>query len=196
MKWGHPTIVHKVYGVERKRGQVYLLCFPFRDFFHILLLICLQMVKNLPAMQETWNQSLGWEDPLEKEIATHSSILAWKILWMEEPGGQQSVGLQTVGHGWVTKHSTAHAFNKILPSTHHNIIFLLEISSLALISWKRDFSLLNIALNRMLEHKASCFLSIPVSLQGCQMFPFRQFIQNLHEPISNFLIPCSNWAEF
>ena len=46
-----------------------------------------QMVKHLPAMQETQVQSLGWEDPLEKEMATHSSTLAWKILWTEEPGG-------------------------------------------------------------------------------------------------------------
>ena len=53
-----------------------------------------QMVKNLPAMQETWVQSLGWEDPLEKEMAIHSSILAWKIPWTEEPGGLQSMGLQ------------------------------------------------------------------------------------------------------
>ena len=45
------------------------------------------MVKNLPAMQETWVHSLGWEDPLEKEIATHYSFLAWRILWTEEPGG-------------------------------------------------------------------------------------------------------------
>ena len=45
-----------------------------------------QMVKHLPAMQETWVQSLGWEDPLEKETATHSSTLAWKIPWTEEPG--------------------------------------------------------------------------------------------------------------
>ena len=56
-----------------------------------------QSVKNLPAMQETQVQSLGWEDPLEKEMATHSSILAWKILWTEEPGGLQSMGLQRVG---------------------------------------------------------------------------------------------------
>ena len=53
-----------------------------------------QMVKNLPAMQETWVQSLGREDPLEKEIATCSSILAWKFSWMEEPGGLQSMGSQ------------------------------------------------------------------------------------------------------
>ena len=56
-----------------------------------------QMVKSLPAMQETWVQSLGQEDPLEKGIATHSSILAWRIPWIEEPGGLQSMGLQRVG---------------------------------------------------------------------------------------------------
>jgi len=55
-----------------------------------------QMVKNLPAMWETWAQSLGWDDPLEKGMATHSSILAWRILWTEEPGGLQSIGSQRV----------------------------------------------------------------------------------------------------
>ena len=53
-----------------------------------------QTVKNLPAMQETWVQSLGWEDLLEKGMATHSSILAWRIPWTEEPGGLQSTGSQ------------------------------------------------------------------------------------------------------
>ena len=53
------------------------------------------MVKNLPAMQETWVQSLGWEDPLEEEMAAHSNILAWKIPQTEEPGGIQSTGLQS-----------------------------------------------------------------------------------------------------
>ena len=57
-----------------------------------------QMVKHLPAMQETWVQSLGWEDLLEKEMATHSSTLAWKIPWIEEPGRLQSTGWQTVRH--------------------------------------------------------------------------------------------------
>ena len=56
------------------------------------------MVKHLPAMRETRVQSLGWEDPLEKEVATHSSTLAWKISWTEEPGRLQSMGLQRVGH--------------------------------------------------------------------------------------------------
>ena len=57
-----------------------------------------QSVKNLPAVQEARVQSLGWEDPLEKEMATHSSILAWKISRTEEPGGLQSMGSQRVGH--------------------------------------------------------------------------------------------------
>ena len=57
-----------------------------------------QMVKNLPAIQETWVQSLGQEDPLEKEKATHSIILAWKISWTEEPGWLQSMGSQRVRH--------------------------------------------------------------------------------------------------
>ena len=60
--------------------------------------LVVQMVKNLPAMWETWVQSLVWEDPLEKGMATHSSILAWRVPWAEEPGGLQSMGLQRVGH--------------------------------------------------------------------------------------------------
>ena len=61
-----------------------------------------QMVKNLPAMQETQLQSLGQDDPLEKEMATHSSIFAWRIPWTEEPGGLQSVGPGRVRHDRVT----------------------------------------------------------------------------------------------
>ena len=60
------------------------------------------MVKHLPAMRETWVQSLGWEDTLEKEMATHSSTLVWKIPWAEEPGSLQSMGLQRFGHDWAT----------------------------------------------------------------------------------------------
>ena len=56
------------------------------------------MVKNLPVMRETWVRSLGWEDPLEKEMATHSSILAWRIPWTEELCGVQSMGSQRIGH--------------------------------------------------------------------------------------------------
>ena len=57
-----------------------------------------QRLKHLPAMRETWVQSLGQEDPLEKEMATHSSILAWRIPWREEPSRLQSMGSQRVGH--------------------------------------------------------------------------------------------------
>ena len=57
-----------------------------------------QTIKHLPTMQETWVQSLGWGDALEKEMATHSSILAWNIPWTEEPGRLQSTGSQRVRH--------------------------------------------------------------------------------------------------
>ena len=60
--------------------------------------LVVQRLKHLPAMEETWVQSLGWDDPLEKEMATHSSTLAWRIPWTEEPGGLQSMGSQRVGH--------------------------------------------------------------------------------------------------
>ena len=61
-----------------------------------------QMVKNPPVMQETRIWSLGWKDPLEKRLATHSSIFVWRIPWTEEPGGLQSMGSQKVGHNWAT----------------------------------------------------------------------------------------------
>ena len=63
-----------------------------------------QLLKNLPVMQETWVQPLGWEDPLENRMAAHSSILAWRIPWTGESGGLQSMGSQTAGHDWATKH--------------------------------------------------------------------------------------------
>ena len=66
--------------------------------------------KGLPAMWETWVQSLGREDPLEKEVATHSSILAWRVQRMEEPGGLQSMGSQRVKHNWATSLSLPFSF--------------------------------------------------------------------------------------
>ena len=72
--------------------------------FSICLYMCdydslvAQTVKHLPTIRETWVQSLGWEDPLEKEMATYSSTLAWRTPWMEEPDGLQSMGSQRVGH--------------------------------------------------------------------------------------------------
>ena len=78
-----------------------------------------QWLKRLPAMQETWVQSLGGEDPREKEMATHSSIFAWRIPWMEEPGGLQSTGSQTVGH------DSAHSAIKSVTTWIGDCIFFL-----------------------------------------------------------------------
>ena len=70
-----------------------------------------QRVKNLPAMQETWILSLGQEDPPEKGMVTHSSILAWRIPWTEESSGPQSMGSQRVRHNWVTNtHTHKHTY--------------------------------------------------------------------------------------
>ena len=66
--------------------------------FYLFIYFVAQRLKCLPGMQETQVQSLGWEDPLEKEMATHSSTFAWRIPWREEPGRLQSMGLQRVGH--------------------------------------------------------------------------------------------------
>ena len=72
--------------------------FPSPFFFLQWASLVAQMVNNLPAMQETQVPSLGQEDHLEKEMATYSSILAWRILWTEEPGALQSMGSHRVGH--------------------------------------------------------------------------------------------------
>ena len=69
-----------------------------KDAYSLETSLVAQTVKCLPTMRETWVQSLGQEDLLEKEMATHSSILAWKIPWMEEPGRLQFMGSQRVGH--------------------------------------------------------------------------------------------------
>ena len=67
-----------------------------------------QMVKNLPAVQEIWVWSLGWEDPLEKGMGTHSSILSWRVPWTEEPSELRPMGSKRIGHNWVT--NTHNAF--------------------------------------------------------------------------------------
>ena len=70
-----------------------------------------QWGKNMSEIQQTQVQFLGWEDPLEKEMATHSSSLAWRIPWMEEPGGLQSVGSQRVRHDLATKQQWTQLFH-------------------------------------------------------------------------------------
>ena len=66
--------------------------------------LVVQTIKNPPAMRETWVPSLGWEDPLEEGMGTHSSILSWRIPWTEEPGRLQSMGSQRVRHNRATKY--------------------------------------------------------------------------------------------
>ena len=84
-----------------------------------------QTVKNLPSMCETWVWSLGWEDPLEKGMATQSSIPAWRIPWAEEPSRLQSTGLQRVGHDWVTKHNYFYCSRHLgSPCTYLKCLFI------------------------------------------------------------------------
>ena len=82
-----------------------------------------QTVKNVPTMWETWVQSLGWEDPLEKGMATHSSILAWRILWIEEPGGLQSVGSQSQ-----TRLSRRDTFLELISLCWSELVWELDVS--------------------------------------------------------------------
>ena len=86
-----------VYSLSGERRQILN-----EEICHKWASLVAQTVKNLPVMQETWVRSLDWEDCLEKGITTHSSVLAWRIPWTEEPGGLQSLGSQRVGHDWVT----------------------------------------------------------------------------------------------
>ena len=82
------------------------------------------MIEQLPVMLETRVQSLGRENPLEKEMATHSSILAWEIPWTEEPGGLHSMGSQRVKHDWVTNTHTNH-----IQCIHHSVQFSCSVMS-------------------------------------------------------------------
>ena len=86
--------IHNVKLLRIKKNEV----MPFAS-------LVAQRIKRLPAMQETRVRSLCWEDSLEEEMAIHSSILAWRIPWTEEPGGPQSTGSQRVGHDWETSHT-------------------------------------------------------------------------------------------
>ena len=93
---GHRKIGHSGHTAQ-VRYPVRKVAFQVSDYYGTSFLLA-QTTKNLPAMQENWVRSLGWEAPLKKGMATHSSILAWKIPWTEEPDGLQSPGLQRVRH--------------------------------------------------------------------------------------------------
>ena len=96
-----------------------------------------QKVKNLLEMQDTQVWSLGWEDPLEKGMATHSSILAWRIPWTEEPGGLQSMGLQRIGHDWTINTFfllTVVFITPLCPQTSH-----IELKLHLQMWWRKDW---------------------------------------------------------
>ena len=98
-----PFDLLKSFFINHFLSSTYNLLFFTKAYFYSLFKSFLaQRLKHLPAMRETWVLSLGQEDPLEKEMATYSSILAWRIPWREESGGLQSMGWQRVGHDWAT----------------------------------------------------------------------------------------------
>ena len=98
------TALSVVETLRKSRGNsrlvttwIWTLCYLLGDNVLVASLVA-QIVKNLSALWETWVRSLGWEDPLEEGMATHSNILPWRIPWTEEPGGLQSTGSQRVGY--------------------------------------------------------------------------------------------------
>ena len=121
---------------------------------HRLAFLVAQTVKIPPAVKETWVPSLGQEDPLEEGMATRSSILAWRIPWTEEPGGPQSIGLQRVGHDWVTKHRQPRIGLPYCP------VFMVQL--FAQMSWK-----LNPYIKNWNTHVNDSFIFILVINFGC-----------------------------
>ena len=108
-----------VYGVAQNRTRLKWLSSSSSTISGASLVA--QMVKRLPAVQETWVRSLGREDPLEKEMATHSSTLAWKIPWTEEPCRLQSLGLQRVRHDWETSQDNYKRSEKTIVKIHQKL---------------------------------------------------------------------------
>jgi len=96
-----------------------------------------QMIKNLSATWETWVWSLGWEDPLEKGMATHSSILAWRIPWTEEPGGLQSMGSQRAGHDWSDLVRSTHNFEFFMSHLKNSILRKANARTSLAVQWLR-----------------------------------------------------------
>ena len=119
-------------------------------------------LKCLPGMRETWVWFLGWEDPLEKELATHSSTFAWRIPWKEEPGRLQSMGLQRVGHDWAT-------------SLHFEVFGIISVI-MAGLTWCLETCLSLLILFFDIE---DYFIYMWVSGQRTYLYPFH-LIQNNH----------------
>ena len=119
-----------------------------------------QNVKYLPKTQETWVQSLSWEDPLEEGMATHSGILAWRIPWTEEPGRLQSMGLQSVRHDWATKHSIPQGIPSMLSGQQPDIHWTDFLYFKATVEWTCNIVviLFLISIRKLYIHTFKCFL--------------------------------------
>ena len=119
-----------------------------------------QRLKRLPVTQETRVQSLGGKDPLEKGMATHSSTLAWRIPWREEPDGLQSTGSQRVGHDWATSLSTAHSHfdmrdvcePELLAQTPGPLKPLTSLKNVGRICWGKHLGKFKIEINARWMH--------------------------------------------
>ena len=120
-----------------------------------------QMVKRLPTMWETWVRFLGWEDLLEKETATQSSTLAWKILWKEEPGRLLSMGSQRVGHDWVASLTHSYAIRVVSSACLRLLIFFPSILIPACDSSSQALCMIYSAYKLNNEHAYSLSLKHP-----------------------------------
>ena len=153
-----------------------LALWPARDILSFRISLVAQMVKHLPVVREAWVQSQGCEDSLEREMATHSSTLAWKIPWMEEPGRLQSTGSQRVRHNWVTSLSffqfLISEMNMIILFSHSFIHRYLLIFT-AEMDYKESWVLKNwcfwtVVLEKTLESPLDCKEIKPVNPKGDQ----------------------------
>ena len=143
------------------------------------------VVKNLPAVQETQIQSLGWEDPLEKEMASHSSILAWRFPWTEEPGRLWSRGLQRVGHDWLanTRWSFSSTISHPLPPPVSN--------SYCLSTWCQPLYASHCTVQGTALEDEKCF----VSIWACSFFMYYLY-EKCYKPIRvhHYIASCVNWV--
>ena len=123
----YTTEVHKIKFLFLERTPAMKSCRHLSAYTNTWRTLVAQTVKCLPAMRETWVRFLGREDPLEKEMAIHFSTLAWKIPWTEEPDRLQSMGLQRVGHDWVTSlHFTQHTWASLMAPMVKRLPAMLE----------------------------------------------------------------------
>ena len=152
-----------------------------------------QMVKSLPAMHETWVRSLGWENPLEKGIATHSSTLAWKIPWMEEPGGLQSVGSQS--QAWLCRFSGSSVLAWRIPWTEETALELFPVVQNPFIS-SQLWSSLRCCGHQLEVTQCPGLPSVPTT------WPPPQAIRNLESffpkaqpaKVDFFMMSCGQWG--